>query len=198
MDRELILSLTVGLLAILNPVSALPYYMLSNPKSDKFIARKDARIMACAAFLIMLLGGFLGMELLGIFWLEMRYFRIAGWLLIAYNAFLMVTGSLPAGHHEAGKSVDDIVRRWLIIPLTMPLVAGPGSLAYLIGEFAYGSEYYLPLCIAICIGTLCFYLIIRYSFIIQKILWKLGIELITRFMWLLLLGIGVQVILMNL
>jgi small neutral amino acid transporter SnatA (MarC family) len=56
MNRELILSLTVGLLAILNPVAALPYYMLSNPKADSSMAKKDAKIMASAAFLIMLVG----------------------------------------------------------------------------------------------------------------------------------------------
>jgi multiple antibiotic resistance protein len=154
--------------------------------------------MALSAFLIMLIGGFVGMELLNFFWLEMRYFRVAWWILIAYNAFLMVTGSLPAGHHDAGSSVDDIAWRGLIIPLTMPLVAGPGSIAYLISMFAYGVHFYIPIIIAICIGSICFYLIIRYSFALERILWKIGIALITRFMGLLLLWIGIQSIMMNL
>lgn len=198
MNRELIISISVWLLAILNPVSALPYYILSNPQSNKNLAKRDARIMAIAAFLIMLIGGFIGMELLWFFGLELRYFRVAWWLLIAYNAFLMATGSMPAGHHEAGKTVDDIAWRGLIIPLTMPLVAGPGSIAYLISMFAYGVNFYIPIIIAICISSICFYLVIRYSFILERILWKIGITLITRFMGLLLLWIGIQSIVMNL
>lgn len=198
MNRELIIPITIWLVAILNPISALPYYMLSNPQSDVNQAKKDAKIMAFAALLIMFIWWFLGMELLGFFGLEMRYFRIAGWILIAYNAFRMVTGNMPAGHHESWSQVSDIDNRWLIVPLTMPLVAGPGSLAYLIWWFGYGSEFYLALGIAICIGTLLFYLIIRYSVYLERRLGDLGITIVTRFMGLILLGIGIQMILINL
>lgn len=198
MNRNITITLTAWLLAILNPISALPYYMLTNPKSDSILAKRDAKIMAFASFLILLVWGFFGMKLLWFFWLEIRYFRIAWGVLIAYNAFRMVTGSMPAGHHEAWSGVEDIDWRWLIIPLTMPLVSWPWSIAYVISWFAYGSVYYFPLLIAICIWALSFYLIIRYSIILEKILWKLGIALITRLMGLILLAIGIQTIIMNL
>lgn len=196
--QESIITITIWLFAILNPASVLPYYMLSNPSGDKNLAKRDAKTMALAALMIMLIWGFLGMELLWFFGLEMRYFRIAWWILIAYNAFRMVTGNMPAGHHEAGSSIDDIDGRWLIVPLTMPLVAWPWSLAYIIGRYSYGNEYIIPLWIAIIIWSLLFYLIIRYSYSLEKRLWKLGIALVTRFMGLLLLWLGIQSILMNL
>jgi hypothetical protein len=41
--------------------------MLSNSAMDKELAKKDAKIMALSAFLIMLIGGFVGMELLNFF-----------------------------------------------------------------------------------------------------------------------------------
>lgn len=197
MDREIILQVSIWLVAILNPIAVIPYYLLSNSKSDILLAKKDARIMAFSAFLILLIGWFLWLQLLHFFGLEMKYFRIAGGMLIAYNAFRMVTGQLPAGHDETGKKVDDINGRWLIVPLTMPLVAWPWSLAYIIWIIGYGSSYYIPSLLAICIGSVFYFLIIRYSIKIQYIIWIFGITLITRFMGLILLGIGIQVILTN-
>lgn len=198
MNIHMAISITIGLFAILNPFAVLPYYLLSNPKNDFRLAKKDALIMSFSALLILTIGWFLWLQLLGFFGLEMRYFKIAWGCIIAYNAFRMVTWLMPAWHKETWEKMNDVDRRWLIVPLTMPLVAWPWSLAYVISRFGTDSELWLMLSIAIFICCCLYYLIIRYSFYLQKLLWSLWIALIGRFMGLLLLGIWIQAILSNL
>lgn len=197
MTRELFFQIFIPLIAILDPFAIIPYYLATNPSANFSVAKKDARIMSFAALLILVVGGFVGMELLELFGLNMRYFKIAWGLVITYNAFRMAVGMLPAGYRKTGKKMSDIAGRGLIIPLTMPLVAGPGSLAYVIGWFDMGYDVLLPLLCAIVVSCLVYYVTVRYSIYLQRLLWDLWIALITRIMWLLLLAIGVQMILLN-
>lgn len=197
MNREFFIQIFVWLIAILDPIAVVPYYLATNPNSDIILAKRDAKVMAFAALLILLIGGFVGLELLGFFDLEMKYFRIAWWLIIAYNAFRMVNGLSLSGNHEMGKAAHDTNSRWLIIPLTMPLVSWPWSLAFVIGRFWAGSQIRWSLILSIVLWSLLYYFIIRYSVYIQKLLWSLWIALISRFLWLILLGIGIQIILTN-
>lgn len=195
-DPLIVLQITIWLFAILDPIAIVPYYLASNPQNDKNLAKKDARIMSLSALLILLIWGFVGLELLGFFWLEMRYFRIAWGLIIAYNAFRMVNWLTLTGNHAMGKSLDSTDSRWLIVPLTMPLVSWPGSLAFVIGLFGtgtIGTRGNIVLAILICCAL--YYLIVKYSVYIQKALGPLGIALMSRFMGLVLLGIGIQMIL---
>jgi multiple antibiotic resistance protein len=195
---ELLLQLCISLFAILDPIAVIPYYLATNPEWNQVAVKRDARIMAGSAFLILLIGGFLGLELLGFFGLDMRYFAIAWGIIIAYNGFRMVSWLAPAWHKELGTKLDDIDWRWLIVPLTMPLVSGPGSLAFVISRFGSGQEVWWSLTIAIIVCCLLYYIIIRFSPYLQKLFWHLWIALISRFMGLILLGIGIQSILSNL
>lgn len=195
---SLFISVTIWLLAILNPASVLPYYLASTEKIPKTLLAKDALIMASAAFFILIIGWFVGPYILSLFNLEMRYFRIAWWILIAYNAFRMSMWKMPVWHHKTGKNADDIIWRWIIVPITMPLVSGPGSIAYIISLVSLGEIMYFPVSIAIVVCSIFYYLIIRYSEHVQLVLGSIWIALITRFMGLILLWIWIQAIFLNL
>jgi|GEM_PF-6506656 len=77
MTRELFFQIFIPLIAILDPFAIIPYYLATNPSANFSVAKKDARIMSFAALLILVVGGFVGMELLELFGLNMRYFKIA-------------------------------------------------------------------------------------------------------------------------
>lgn len=197
MQRELVLQIFIPLIAILNPLAIIPFYLATNPEGNFSLAKKDARAMATTALLILIIGGFVWTEILGFFGLDMRYFRVAWWFIIAYNGFRMVSGLMPAWHLELWQKLDDINSRGLIVPITMPLVSWPGSLAFVIGRFGNGPEVRGNILLAIVLCCIIYYLIIRYSVYLQQLLWQLGIALITRFMGLILLGIGLQTLLTN-
>lgn len=77
MTRELFFQIFIPLIAILDPFAIVPYYIATNPNANFSVAKKDARVMSFAAVLILVIGGFIGLQLLELLGLSMRYFKIA-------------------------------------------------------------------------------------------------------------------------
>lgn len=188
-------SLIIWLLIILNPLSTVPAYVAMHPHTKTKQLIKDAAMVALWVLMILGIATIGWQWILHAFWLEIEYFRIAGWLVIAWVAWSMAQGNMSAItvtdehlHHHKNRKLD----RGLIIPLVMPMTAGPGSIAYVIWQASDGNM--IHLLIAILIVSAIVYLVIRYGCILIDKLWDSGIKLMTRIIGILLLGIALQII----
>lgn len=92
-----------------------------------------------------------------------------------------ITVSEKSLHHRKHKNPD----RGLIIPLVMPMTAGPGSIAFVISQAGDGNTITLLIAIAIVSGMV--YIIIRYGSLLIDKLGDNGIKLMTRIIGMLLL-----------
>ena len=131
--------------AILN--AFLAYFVIVDPIGTTLIfnALCDGktigyrRLMAIRAILLsiglVVAFGFFGEDLLRILGIEIDAFKVAGGLLIFYSAFAMITQpDRRVGHTDDGEQHDISV-----FPMSIPLMAGPGSLTLTILLFNRAS-----------------------------------------------------------
>lgn len=112
---------------------------------------------------------------------------------MAYDMAKWKISSIKTDDKEENKVIkQDYMERGLIIPLAMPLTSGPGSIAYVISHTVISTA--VTMWAAIFVSSFITYIALRYWVKIQKFLWEIGIKLVTRFMWLILLWLGLQTI----
>ncbi|MEX0965333.1 MAG: NAAT family transporter [Pseudohongiellaceae bacterium] len=122
----------VGLFAIVSPIGVVPLY-LSFTENIKRRRAVVARTTAFSVALIFTTTMLIGQSLLSFFSISVDAFRVAGGILLMSIAFGMLqakvnrTGHTPEEDEEAVDSASVAV-----VPLAMPLLAGPGSMSTVI------------------------------------------------------------------
>jgi len=126
----------LALFAVLNPPgSALMFHAMTGhatPAERAWLARK----VAINALLMMLICLFAGSFVLGLFSLSVDAVRVAGGLLIGHMAWRL----LQEPEHKTPDQArpTGAVMELAVVPLTIPLTVGPGTISVLV---AYGSSY---------------------------------------------------------
>jgi multiple antibiotic resistance protein len=125
-----------ALFAVLNPPGiALVFHAMTahaTPAERAWLARR----VAAYALLVMLLSLFAGSFLLSLFGLSVDAVRAAGGLLIGHAAWKLLQE--PVGNRPDPDRPVGPLRDLAIVPLTIPLTAGPGTISVLV---AYGSSH---------------------------------------------------------
>ena len=185
---------------VVDPFAAVPIFLAMTP-DDSADKRRRMALRACIAAgalltTFALLGAFI-FKALGI---TLGAFKIAGGiLLLVMSIDALRTRSSPARITDvevaAGMAKDDIA----IVPLAMPLLAGPGSIAtvmVLMGR-ARGSNWWqvIPVLGSIAITAIISYFVLAGASRIDRVLGRTGMNVLERIAGLLLAAIAVQFIL---
>lgn len=196
-DLAIYLQFFLGLFAAVNPVGIMPVFVsLTNHMSPE--ERGKTAITANIAVAIILIVALLaGQILLDMFSISLDSFRVAGGLLLLNIAFAMMSGKL--GEHKQNKEEksESVSREQLgVVPLAMPLMAGPGAIS---STIVYGSRYPTALETVGIIGTIGLFsfgcwLLFRSAPYIVRLLGQTGINVITRIMGLILGALGIEFI----
>jgi len=110
-------------MVVIDPIGcALIFYSLTIGRSLKSRARTLLKAFAIAASIVLLFGLF-GQQLLASLGISMDALRVAGGILLFNTAFRMITAE-PVPDKPRSARVGDIT----VYPLTIPLMAGPGTL----------------------------------------------------------------------
>ena len=178
---------------IVDPIGVtLIFNALTDGKTDTY--RKKMAIRAvCLSTVLILCFGFWGSSLLQLLGIQMESFKIAGGLLIFYAAFGMITKSDAVDEDQVVTEQDDIS----VFPLSIPMIAGPGSLTLTILLFSQASENnetFTPLIIAIILiyslTLVCFLL----SRMIVRVVGKTINNILKRLLGVLLASLAIQFI----
>jgi multiple antibiotic resistance protein len=191
----------VGIFAILNPLGAIPVFLsMTANKSDleiKHIAIKTA--MAVAAILVVSIWA--GSVVLEFFGITMPAFRIASGLLVLLVAISMFHAKSSGANHTHQETLeaahkDDIA----IVPLAMPLLAGPGAISLVIVNVNQMEQWFEKVLLTLCIIILAavIWLTLRIANSLGKLMGTAGINTATRIMGLLLAAMAVQFMIMGL
>ncbi|WP_343192783.1 YchE family NAAT transporter [Buchnera aphidicola (Taiwanaphis decaspermi)] len=185
------------LFALVNPIGMIPIFVsLTNNKTKKAI-NKINLISNISVIIILSSSLLLGNFILNMFSISIDSFRIAGGILISFVSISMLNGKLNNSLHQK-KNIDhknsstDIA----VVPLAIPLIAGPGAIS---STIVWSSHYSNIQNIMLCILTIIFFSIFcwfcfKMSPIVVKILGKTGIIVITKIMGLLLLSLSIECI----
>ena len=191
MDYTEFLKFFIGLFAIINPCGILPVFIDFTTDMDNHEQLKLNLVTNISVVVILFGALFFGTSVLSWFGISLSSFRIAGGILIAMMAYSMLKGNLKG---DIGNNADSAVA-YAIVPLALPLLAGPGAISSII---AYSVDYpALSSKIELIMAILAFFVVSFFTFLsanfIYKILHNVGISVITRIMGLILMSLAVEI-----
>ncbi len=195
---ELFATTFATLFAICNPLGNAAIF-LSITSGEKTELRQQQALMGCVYMLAILLTFFLfGQALMQFFGLSLPGIRIAGSLVIVKIGFNLLT---PREHaertHNADEHEEAVAKPDISFsPLAMPLLAGPGSIASVIGLTALvphpAAWDYAQFVGGIVAVVLVCWIILANSERLLGVLGVNGANALTKIMGFILLCIGVQ------
>jgi len=189
--------LLVGLLAIVNPLGALPIFLSMSDKDDPDADMRTINRAAVAVALILLVSAWLGEPLLGFFGITIDAFRVGGGLLILLMGISMLHGKQSHVQHCPNEASEVEIKEDIsVVPLAIPLMAGPGSISLVILDankiHSWDGEVLLAL--AIMTVAAIAWLVLLVAEKMRDKLGTIGLNIATRIMGLILVAIGVQFI----
>ncbi len=185
----------IGIFAILNPLGTIPIYLslMTDRRAEEM--QRTALKTATAVAVILTLSIWLGESLLSFFGIGLPSFRIAGGLLLLLIAIAMFSAKTSAARHtdaehEEAEAKNDIS----VVPLAIPLLAGPGAISLTIVDAHHAGnmpgKFFFTLGI---IGiAMLVWLIFRLAEPIGERMGTSGLSIATRVMGLILAAMAVQ------
>lgn len=119
----------IAMLAIVDPLAILPLYAQLTANLTPADKTRMARRVAVATFAALTVALFLGQYILSFFGITIASFRIAGGLLLMIMAFQLIY--LPVTE-QVGSGEGGTVDTQVVVPLAIPLLAGPGAFSTVI------------------------------------------------------------------
>jgi len=121
-----VVSAYIGLLTITNPVGNLPLFLKLIDHQTTAQRRTTIFVVGTAVFVILAVASLFGTDILRLFSIDITAFRLAGYAVIAFLAWAMLTAT-PSPMLR-GSTTGDIA----IVPLAIPALAGPGAISLVI------------------------------------------------------------------
>jgi multiple antibiotic resistance protein len=190
----------VSLFVVVNPIGDVPSFAaLTRGRSRdeiRRVARRGSIVAAAVLAGFALLGGSL-LRLLGV---SPDAFQVAGGVLLFLTSLEMLRGNAPAcgcgpGDLELAEQRDDIA----IVPVAIPLLAGPGSMATVMSLVSRAPDAAGVLSVVAAIGLtlLVGYPVLRSASIVQRIVGPSVLTVVQRILGLVLAALSIQTIVMG-
>lgn len=180
-------SVFLTLFVIMDPPGTTPIFLALTSGRPVKVQRRMAWQAATVAFGVITLFGICGKQILDYLHVSIPALMVAGGLLLLLVALDLLTGKTD----EPTQTKDVNVA---LVPLGMPLLAGPGAIVSVIlaVQHADGMGGQLSVWSAIVAMHLVLWLGMRYSLLIIRVIKDGGVVLVTRLSGMLLSAIAVQ------
>lgn len=187
----------ISLLALINPVGAVPFFLSLTAQQTDAERRRTIRIASVSVFCVITVTTLLGQQIINFFGISVGSLEVGGGIIMLLMAINMLnaqignTRSTPEERHEA-ELKDNIA----VVPLAIPLLTGPGSISTVI-IYAANSRHWYERAGLVAIGAvlafLCF-VAMRLAEPIANWIGRTGINIATRLMGLMLSALAVEFI----
>ncbi|OQW70652.1 MAG: amino acid transporter [Proteobacteria bacterium ST_bin12] len=196
-DFTYLLKITIALLAIVNPIGSLPIFISATDGWSKPDRAKTARTVALTVFIVLSLAAFIGDGILSFFGISIPSFQVGGGILIMLISISMMHGK-QGGTRQTAEEAQSMAEREVIaiVPLSIPLLAGPGAISSMILSAQQQPSLlgHLSLVIPVLLVSTIIWLVLKLSDAITQRLGTIGINIITRLMGLILAAMAVEFI----
>lgn len=190
----------ISLFVIIDPTGNIFSFLALSPATGEL--RRDLARRSCLyAFLILTFFVILGRLVLTFFGISLPAFQIAGGLILFRIAFDMIEGR---GHFNRLDTSSSLVaaeyRDTALVPLAMPLMAGPGAISTILVLTSRSQSHLEDALIlaALTLIMLLTYLAFRFAEQLLKRLKESGMRLLTRIMGLILASLAVEFVIQGL
>ena len=184
-----------ALLAIANPVGIIPLFIGMTGGMTKADINQTARKASLTVAVVMVISVFIGESLLTFFGIRIPAFRVAGGILLLLTAFHMLNARVGRTRHTPEEDMEAEEKEDVsIVPLGIPLIAGPGTISTVI-MYADKSQTTMDTIALAASGillALCVYITLRLALPISRLLGYTGVNIITRVMGLILAAVAIE------
>jgi len=196
-EIEYAISTFISIMAIVNPMGAVSNYVgltqgFSRKEKKEVIKRA---VLVGAVTLIVIT--FIGKAIFDFFSITVDSFRVGGGVILFLIAMDMVRGTTSPAKLTDKEKIDSIERAQIgVIPLGIPLLAGPGAITSVMIAMSDTSQGYPALLLVVVTSILIVmtisFLILRQADLIFDRIGRAGTKIFSRLMGLILAAIAVQ------
>jgi multiple antibiotic resistance protein len=188
----------ISLFAILTPFVALPAFLSLTAGLDPNERSRVATVAALTAALVLVVAAVLGKLILAAFGTSIGSLRVGGGLVLLLMAFSALNPREASFLRPADPGRSTVVDRQSggIVPLGLPLLAGPGSISSVIVEMRHGAGLGHEALVIACILATCStaWGLLRLAQPIGRRIGPSGLTAMSRLFGLLLAAVAVEVI----
>lgn len=186
----------ITLLAIVNPLAIVPFFIHYTLGFSERQRRRTIAISSVTAFAVIAVSALAGLQILEFFGISLASFQVGGGMLLLMSALAMLNAQ-PAEAKATPDEVDDTASRAsvAVVPLTIPLLTGPATMSTVVIYADQAKTFWQHAAlvgygVVVAAATaLCFGL----AEPISRVLGKIGINVMTRLMGLILAALAVEV-----
>jgi multiple antibiotic resistance protein len=184
----------VALLAISNPLGALPVFLAITESATPAERLRSGVRAAVAATTILAVAALAGRPILAAFGISMPALRAAGGLVILLMGLEMLHGAPTKVQHDEGEQsrADRI-----LVPLAMPLLAGPGAITTVLTLSSRVETWIETTMLLIAVLTVgaTIAIILALATRLDSLIGSRGQRILLRFMGLILAAVGAELLL---
>src|SRR5512134_2009049 len=124
---------TIALLAIVDPLAAIPLFLQLTDGYTTRERKRTARVTALAVFGVLAGAALAGEAILGAFGTSLAAFRVGGGIVLLLMAISMLTAEPDRTRHTPEEDLASRDKASVaVVPLGVPLLAGPGAISAVI------------------------------------------------------------------
>jgi multiple antibiotic resistance protein len=189
----------VALLAIVNPIGAVPFFIHFTQNLPPEERRRTMRISAFSAFVVIAVSALAGLKIIEFFGISIASFQVGGGTLLLLSAISMLNAqpaeSKPTDVTEGNEKVD-AGASIAVVPLTIPLLTGPATISTMV-IYAEKTRHWWEQAVLVGYGVvigLVTFAAFAASGRIARVLGRTGINVMTRLMGLILAAMAVELL----
>ena len=189
----------VALLAIVNPIGVVPFFIHFTQTFSRQQRRRTIRISAFSAFLVIAVSALAGLRVIEFFGISLASFQVGGGCLLLISSLAMLNAqpaeSKPTDMAEGEEKID-AGASIAVVPLTIPLLTGPATISTVV-IYAEKTRHVWELGLLVgyaAVIALVTYVAFSASGRIAGVLGRTGINVMTRLMGLILAAMAVELL----
>jgi len=192
-----ILKSLTGILAIVNPLFAVPIFVGLTVRQSPLEQQRTAKVTGVSVWVVLILAALFGELSLNLLGIRIDSFRVAGGILLLLMGITMLHAQ-PSGSRRKPEEIKEAEAKDNIgvVPLAIPIMAGPGAISLVILDYQQMVHWtgQVGICVNITIVSVLVWLTFSAAKRIADFLGTTGINIITRLMGLLLAALAVELI----
>lgn len=193
MEISLIVNYIVSLFMLCSPLTAIPAFLGLTLGKSKNHRGKLAIILGGAVSVVLIISTWTGSVLLEAIGIRIAAFQCAGGIIVFLLALSMLNAEVSPIRQSEGE--EKVKKAIPIVPLAIPLMAGPGSIsgAIVAANLNSGFTNLIILTIAdLCVGALCC-LVLYFAIDLERRLGPSGVNIVTRIGGLILAALAFEI-----
>ena len=188
----------IALLAIVNPIGVLPFFIHFTQGLSDLQRRRTIRVSAFTAFTVVAVSALAGLRIIEFFGISIASFQVGGGTLLLISALQMLNArpaeSKPDDYRE-GEEKADAGASIAVVPLTIPLLTGPATISTMV-IYAERARHWWELAVLVGYGVvvgIVTFVVFSAGGRLARVIGRTGINVMTRLMGLILAALAVEI-----